>query len=78
MFDTQDNDGFSLSNFDKLKIESMNIGDAIDGESGDFRILRYKDGYMLFVFSESLIRKTQSTYKEFFDINTLIEFLSQN
>lgn len=71
------NEGFELTEFDRLKIESMDIGDSIDAECGNFRVLRYKSGYMLFVFNEALIRKTNTTVREFFEMDKLIKFLRQ-
>lgn len=73
--ETENNDSFQLSRLDQNRLEDMEIGDLMDGELGDFRVLRYKDVYMLFVFNESLLRKTQTTHKEFASLKDLISFL---
>jgi len=76
-FDLENDDSWVISNYDILRIESMEIGDSLEGESGNFRILRYKDTYFLFLQHEGKIRQHHCLGKEFDTLEDLLKFLKE-
>lgn len=76
-FDLEDDNNFNLTYFDECKLESMEIGDKVVGESGNFEVLRYKDEYILFLMHEGLIRKKKLMSKNFKTLKSLISFLKK-
>ena len=75
MFATSEDDTNSLrpTSFDVARIDSLSIGESVDGELGNWTVLRYKDSYVLMTQnSPKIINKEFKTQKE------LIRFLENH
>ena len=69
MFDTEDHDLNSIrpTILDTLRLEDLEIGDTMESESGNFKVLRYKKEYVLFLLNH--VKKQQM--KEFISITQM-------
>ncbi len=59
--------------FDTLRLKEMNSGDKVDGENGNFSVLKYPNEYVLLLYNS----KKYNSYQEFSDIGKLITFLKR-
>lgn len=76
-FDLENNDSFQFTILDESRLECAEPGDTIDGENGDFKVLVYKDSYLLFLMNERLIRAKKLINKEFKTLKSLVSFLKK-
>ncbi len=74
MFDSQDNPSIIPSDLDKIKIESMEIGDVTHAECGVWSLFRYKKEYTL-VFAKQI--RGFPGMKDFVSIGEVYRFLNQ-
>jgi len=76
-FDLENNNSFELSQLDVYRIEDLEINDKMSGECGNFDVVRKKDGYILFILHEGLIRKKKLMSRNFKTLKELIRFLKK-
>jgi len=76
-FDLENNNSFELSQLDVYRIEDLEINDKMSGECGNFDVVRKKDGYILFILHEGLIRKKKLMSRNFKTLKELIGFLKK-
>ena len=72
LLDDADSNSIKPTKFDLENLNSLNIGDLLDGEKQNFRILRYKDSYVC-ILSNHYDKKE---YSEFKNKEELIKFLN--
>lgn len=76
-FDLEDDNSWRLSTFDEYKIEAMEIGDSVELESGNAKILRYKNEYIIMLQHEGKIRKEKELMRSFPTLKQLIAYLKK-
>ncbi len=76
-FDLENDDSFQLTILDEYRLQDMDNGDKVEGENGDFMVLKYPDSYLLFLKSEHLIRAKKITNREFKTLDKLISYLKK-
>ena len=73
--DMFDNTNFECTNYDILKIESLDIGEKMEAESGDFMVFKYKDHFVVFLRHDQRIQDIRKEMLEFKTEKELIKFL---
>ncbi|MEK6880268.1 MAG: hypothetical protein AABY22_11695 [Nanoarchaeota archaeon] len=71
--DEDDTNSTKLTDFDLARLEDLDVGESFEGEYGNFKILRYKNSYV--VFLKNCFRR-----KDFNELATkeqVIEFLNK-
>lgn len=71
MTESEDNASYSPTEFDIIRLESMDIDSAVNGEFGLWRVLRYKNSYVC------LIQHKNVNYKEFATVTDLVNYLKK-
>ncbi len=70
--DKPDNNFFKVTTLDIEKLKSLEIGNLMDAESGQWRALRYKNEYVLILYI------AQNNFKDGLkDINELVNYLKK-
>ena len=68
-----DTNSIKPTKFDIERLLAMRVGETVNHEVQNWRILRYSDSYILILENSS----TESSFKEFFSLSELIEFLNK-
>lgn len=72
--DSDDTNKIKPTAFDKQRLMSMDIGQKIMGEYGNWQVIKYKNSYNLFLLNHS----KAAQFGEFFTLGELIKFLENN
>lgn len=70
--DEENNDSIKPTKFDLEKLDCLQVGDYFDGETGGFRILRYKDDYNVMLFNST----TKKEFTTHLTKESIINFLN--
>jgi len=57
--------------FDVQRINELGVGDYMDGEKGNFRVLKYKESYVVLLFNSP----SKNEYSEFSTLKQVFAFL---
>jgi len=72
-WDQEDTNSIKPTYFDEIRIEDMSVGDSVEGETGNWKIMRYKQCYVLSLFNHS----TYKNLLEFKNSSSLLNFLKK-
>jgi len=75
MFDTWQDEpkNVELTDFDKIRIEDMDVNDKVDGECGYFSVHKYEKDYLVFVNAPKF--SSSNEFKTYFEVFQYLEKL---
>jgi hypothetical protein len=74
MEDQSGSNSIKLTKLDSARLNNLEIGSDFVGELQNFKILRYKNDYVLILFNHH----TKKDFQEFMTKEELIKFLNEN